>query len=291
VYAGIYWWKIQLTPVNINNKSEQTLVIANNESANLVLQKLVNQSLIRSYWVAKLYLQGQGLDQNLRPGSYSLSQSLSLSEIFKTLTSGPKDIWVTIPEGFRREQIAQKFANFEQFDSREFIALTATSVGRLFPDTYLVPLHANAKDVVSMMSRNFVNRVGVISDENLILASLVEREVRVDTDRKIVAGIVLKRLNADWPLQIDATIQYALGNKNDWWPKNIDTKFESKYNTYLNLGIPPTPICNPGLKSIEAMISPQNTDYWYYLSDSLGVTHFAKTLAEHNLNVDKYLRD
>jgi UPF0755 protein len=142
-----------------------------------------------------------------------------------------------------------------------------------------------------MMSKNFVNRVGDISDENLILASLVEREVRVDTDRKIVAGIILKRLKADWPLQIDATIQYVLGNKNDWWPKNIDTKFESKYNTYLNPGIPPTPICNPGLRSIEAVLSPQNTNYWYYISDDQGVTHFAKTLAEHNLNVDKYLRD
>ncbi|MBI5358103.1 endolytic transglycosylase MltG [Candidatus Amesbacteria bacterium] len=291
VYAGMYWWKIQLTPVNITNKSEQTLVIANNESANLVLQKLVNQRLIRSYWVAKLYLQGQGLDQSLRPGSYSLSQSLSLSEIFETLTSGPKDIWVTIPEGYRREQIAQKFANFEQFDSREFIVLTASSEGRLFPDTYLVPLHANAKDVVSMMSKNFGNRIGEISDENLILASLVEREVRENTDRKIVAGIILKRLKASWPLQIDATIQYALGNKNDWWPKNIDTEFESKYNTYLNSGLPPTPIANPGIESINAVLKPTESEYWYYLNDTKGVTHFAKTLAEHNLNVDKYLSD
>jgi UPF0755 protein len=299
VYAGMYWWKIQLTPVNFNNKSEQTLVIANNESANLVLQKLVNQRLIRSYWVAKLYLQGQGLDQNIRPGSYSLSQSLSLSEIFKTLTSGPKDIWVTIPEGFRREQIALKFANFEQFDEREFLALTASLEGKLFPDTYLVPLHANAKDVINMMSKNFGNRVGVISDENLILASLVEREVRVDTDRKIVAGIILKRLKASWPLQIDATIQYAvdsakcqvLSAKCEFWKPIYDTKFESKYNTYLNPGIPPTPIANPGIESINAILKPTESEYWYYLSDTKGVTRFAKTLAEHNLNVDKYLRD
>lgn len=290
-FAGLYWWKVQLTPININNTSEQTLVIANNESANIVLRKLVSQNLIRNYWVAKLYLQGLGLDQNLRPGSYSLSPSLSLSKIFETLTSGPKDVWVTIPEGFRREQIALKFSQFAQFDRDEFMRLTASSEGRLFPDTYLVPLHAKTVDIIDMMSKNFVKKVGEIKVEDLILASLVEREVRVDSDRKIVAGIVIKRLKAGWPLQIDATIQYALGNTNDWWPKNIDTKFESKYNTYLNPGLPPAPICNPGIKSIEAVLSPQNTDYWYYLSDNKGVTHFAKTLGEHNLNVDKYLWD
>ena len=288
-----------MTPVNINNKSEQTLVIANNESANVILQKLVNQKLIRSYWVAKLYLQGLGLDQRLRPGSYSLTQSLFLSEIFKTLTSGPKDVWVTIPEGFRREQIAQKFANFELFDANEFLSLTASSEGRLFPDTYLVPLQANAKDVISMMSKNFGNRVGEISHENLILASLVEREVRVDTDRKIVAEIILKRLEEGWPLQIDATIQYAVDSakcqvlsvKCEFWKPIYDTKFESKYNTYLNSGLPPTPIANPGIESINAVLKPTESEYWYYLSDTKGVTHFAKTLAEHNLNVDKYLRD
>lgn len=290
VWSGWYWWKVQLTAVNPLDKTEQTLVIANNEPANSVLQKLVNQNVIRNYWVAKLYLQGQGLDQKLKPGSYIVSRNLTLSQVLEALTQGPKDIWVTIPEGFRREQIVQKFESFNQFDAQDFLTQTASSEGRLFPDTYLVPLHANAKDVVNMMSKNFATKVGEISNENLILASLVEREVRVPEDRKIVAGIVKKRLEADWPLQIDATIQYVQGSKNDWWPKNIDTKFVSVYNTYLNLGLPPTPIANPGIEAINAVLAPEITDYWYYLSDDKGVTHFAKTLGEHNLNVDKYLK-
>lgn len=289
VWSGWYWWKIQLTAVSTLDKTEQTLVIANNEPANSVLQKLVNQNVIRNYWVAKLYLQGQGLDQKLKPGSYNVSRNLTLSQVLEALTQGPKDIWVTIPEGFRREQIVQKFEIFNQFDAKEFLIFTASSEGRLFPDTYLVPLHANAKDVVSMMSKNFATKVGEISNENLILASLVEREVRVPSDRKIVAGIIKKRLDAGWPLQIDATIQYVQGNKNDWWPKNIDTKFVSAYNTYLNSGLPPTPIANPGIEAINAVLQPETTDYWYYLSDDKGVTHFAKDLREHNLNVDKYL--
>ena len=299
VYSGWYWWNIQLTAVNTEDKTDQTLVIANNESANSVLQKLVNQNVIRNYWVAKLYLQGQGLDQKLKPGSYVISRNLTLSQISEALTQGPKDVWVTIPEGFRREQIAQKFASFSQFDVSEFIQLTATLEGKLFPDTYLVPLNMNTSDVIKMMSKNFATKVGEISNENLILASLVEREVRIPADRKMVAGIIKKRLDAGWPLQIDATIQYVVDSakcqglraKCEYWKPITDTKFVSNYNTYLNIGLPPTPIANPGIEAINAVLKPESSDYWYYLSDDLGVTHYAKDLREHNLNIDKYLND
>lgn len=277
--------------VDSGDQAQINFVIIKNEPAGSVLTRLIQERLIHNFWVAKLYLQGTGLDQKVRPGSYLLSRSQSLEELLVSLTSGPRDVWVTIPEGFRREQIAQRFESFDQFDKSEFLRLTATSEGKLFPDTYLVPLYATAENVVDMLLENFSVKVGEISQNNLIIASLVEREVRNPADRPVIAGIIIKRLEAGWPLQIDATVQYVSGNSKDWWPKQIDTKIPSAYNTYVNVGLPPSPIANPGIKAIEATKSFRESAYWYYLSDSQGVTHFAKTLTEHNLNIDKYLID
>lgn len=294
IFTGFFawgWWKSQLLPVAPGDQTQINFVITKNEPAGSVLTRLVQERLIHNYWVAKLYLQGTGLDQKMRPGSYLLSQGQSLEQIFMSLTAGPRDIWVTIPEGFRREQIAERFESLDQFDKSEFLRLTATNEGKLFPDTYLVPLYATTENIVDMLLENFSTKVGEINTNQLIIASLVEREVRNPQDLPIIAGIIIKRLEAGWPLQIDATVQYVQGNGKDWWPKQIDTKVQSAYNTYINVGLPPTPIANPGIKAIEATKSFQKSAYWYYLSDSLGVTHFAKTLSEHNLNVDKYLND
>lgn len=294
IFTGFFvwsWWRSQLLAVDSGDQAQINFVIIKNEPAGSVLTRLIQERLIHNFWVAKLYLQGTGLDQKVRPGSYLLSRSQSLEELLVSLTSGPRDVWVTIPEGFRREQIAQRFESFDQFDKSEFLRLTATSEGKLFPDTYLVPLYATAENVVDMLLENFSVKVGEISQNNLIIASLVEREVRNPADRPVIAGIIIKRLEAGWPLQIDATVQYVSGNSKDWWPKQIDTKIPSAYNTYVNVGLPPSPIANPGIKAIEATKSFRESAYWYYLSDSQGVTHFAKTLTEHNLNIDKYLID
>jgi UPF0755 protein len=133
------------------------------------------------------------------------------------------------------------------------------------------------------------------------LASLVEREARREEDRPIVAGILLKRWQNNWALQADATIQYEAGSKNcgiglkgekcDWWEpvKKTDLGIDSPYNTYKYKGLPPTPICNPGLASIKAVIYPKETDYWFYLSDTSGKIHYARTVEEHNENIRQYL--
>ena len=302
IFAGFFvwsWWKSQLLPVVPGDQVQVNFVITKNESAGSVLARLTGERLIHNFWVSKLYLQGIGLDQKVRPGNYLLSRSQSLEELLVSLTAGPRDVWVTIPEGFRREQIAQRFESFDQFDKSEFLRLTATSEGKLFPDTYLVPLYATTENIVGMLLENFSTKVGEISQNNLIIASLVEREVRNPDDRPVIAGIIIKRLEAGWPLQIDATVQYAqdsakcqgLRAKCEWWKPVSDTKLQSEYNTYINVGLPPAPIANPGIKAIEATKSFQKSAYWYYLSDSEGVTHFAKTLVEHNLNIDKYLND
>ena len=136
---------------------------------------------------------------------------------------------------------------------------------------------------------------GLTFEQIITLASIVEREGRTASDRPVIAGILLKRLRANWPLETDATLQFALGyqpQEKTWWKKEItveDKKIDSPYNTYLNTGLPPGPIANPGLQSIKAVIYPEPTDYWYYLHDSKGVAHYAKTLDGHNANIAKYL--
>jgi UPF0755 protein len=283
LFGGWLFWKRQLLPTEPGNQTEISFVVFQAEAANSIITRLKTADLIHSYWVAKLYLQGLGLDQKIRPGSYLVSKNMSMSEIFSNLTSGPKDIWVTIPEGFRREQIAEKFAK------PEILALTASLEGKLFPDTYLVPVYYTAAQIVDLMTKNFATKVGSITKEQLILASLVERETRVGEEKNVVAGILLKRLKNGWPLQVDATLQYAQGRAGNWWPKEINTKLPSAYNTYTHQGLPPTPIGNPGLDSILAAQNPQDSPYWYYLHDTNGQIYYAKTLSEHNLNVDKYL--
>ncbi len=144
--------------------------------------------------------------------------------------------------------------------------------------------------------RKDAQATGLSFNDVIILASVVEREGRTDEDRPVIAGILLKRLKADWPLQTDATIQYALGYQpfeKSWWKKFLsadDKKIKSPYNTYIHQGLPPGPIANPGLSSINAVISLKETSYWYYLHDPKGVAHFGVTLEDHEKNIATYLQ-
>jgi UPF0755 protein len=148
----------------------------------------------------------------------------------------------------------------------------------------------------SAQMRADAKKTGLTTDETVVLASIVEREGRSREDRPVIAGILLKRLKTDWPLQVDATLQYALGYQTfekTWWKKelnNDDKKIKSLYNTYLYTGLPPKPICNPGLESLRAVIYPTESDYWYYLHDPSGTVHYAATIEEHNANITKYLQ-
>ena len=294
LFTGIYyWWSRQLQPAQPGSGQEITFTVAPNQTAAQTINELTNNHLITFPIAAKLYLQFSGLDQKIRPGTYTLSPGLDLPEIFQVLTSGPKDIRMTIPEGWRREQIATRLSSvLPDFNSQEFLAATAPLEGQLFPDTYSLPPTASVSQIVNILLANFAKKSGLklpSQHEVLILASLVEREAKADPDRAIIAGIFQKRLDAGWPLQVDASVQYALGTARDWWPQNIDTKYQSDFNTYLHPGLPPAPIASPGLASIQAALHPQDSPYWYYLTGTDGRTYYARNLSEHNLNIDKYL--
>lgn len=172
--------------------------------------------------------------------------------------------------------------------------------GYLFPDTYEIFFEEGIEDIVRRMLDNFDRKLTlelkeeIASQEKSIfeivtMASLIEKEVRTIEDKKIVSGILWKRLKSRMPLQVDATISYITGRKTTEITKE-ELKINSPYNTYKYKGLPLGPICNPGLESIKAAIYPKQSEYWFYLSTPEGETIFSKTLREHNEAITKYLR-
>ncbi|HCR35502.1 hypothetical protein A2130_01735 [Candidatus Woesebacteria bacterium GWC2_33_12] len=276
-------------PVSTDNKSVDFLITKGSSVAQIG-NKLESSGLLRSGIVFKFYVQLTNSQSKIQAGEFQLSPNLSLVQILDQLKKGPKEIWVTIPEGLRREEVAIKFAKTLGKDNefiKEFLTLTAGKEGYLFPDTYLFPKFATATQIVNKLTLTFERKIGDITFEQVIMASLLERETFSDSEKPIVAGVLYKRLENDWPLQVDATLQYI---KGDWKPVySIDKEIKSPFNTYKNLGLPPSPIASAGLTSLEAAKNPESSDYWYYIHDDKGTIHFAKTLEEHNVNIQKYL--
>ncbi len=292
-------------PVRKDSTNTKIFVIQPGQSLSTIVNNLEKENLIRNKVVFYLIVKQLGIDKKIQAGDFRLSEAMDAYTIAQKLTKGTLDIWVTIIEGLRKEEIAQIIAQKFAIPEAEFLRLAEE--GKLFPDTYLFPKQATAGAIISIMMDNFNRKVnqdlmaqarlrGLTVDETLILASLVEKEAKHDVDRKKIASIILKRWRNNWPLQIDATIQYALGyqpNDKTWWKPYLtkeDLEIDSLYNTYKNPGLPPTPICNPGLASIKAVIGadPQ-TPYWYYLSDLDGNIHYAVTLEQHHNNIRRYL--
>jgi UPF0755 protein len=171
--------------------------------------------------------------------------------------------------------------------------------GFLFPDTYQISYSAGEKDIIRMMLANFDKKLTKDLREEIVrqnktifeivtMASLLEKEVRTAEDKKLVAGVLWKRLKNRIPLQVDAAVSYITGKKTVKITKE-DTQIDSPYNTYKYLGLPLGPISNPGLESIKASIYPKESRYWYYLSTPEGQTIFSRTLEEHNIAKAKYL--
>ncbi|MFH1392198.1 MAG: endolytic transglycosylase MltG [bacterium] len=193
------------------------------------------------------------------------------------------EVQVTFPEGFTVKQIQDRLAaNNLVFELDENLE------GYLFPDTYRFYKNSTAEQAIKKMQDNFNAKVGEISYDDLILASIVQKEVSNQEDMKKVAGIFLKRLKVNMPLQSDATINFITG-KNLTQPSIKDTKTASPYNTYLNLGLPLAPICNPGLTAIEAVQNPEESAYWYFLTPPDIPTIYSKSLEEHNAAKAKFL--
>ena len=300
---GFFWWKNGLLAVNPKDKSQHIFVVKRGDGIREIANSLKKEGLIKDPIVFFLLVKKLNLDGKIQAGDFRLSPSETAFDIMQDLTHGMLDIWVTIPEGKRADEIADILKEKIPTYQETWRNVLNRNEGYLFPDTYLIPRDTDINTIVSIMKDNFekkylsvpnINNSSLSRDQVVIIASLIEREAKLPKDRPLVASVILNRLKIGMALQIDATVQYALGFQEDektWWKKNLtiqDLKIDSLYNTYENPGLPPAPISNPGIDVLSAVVNPSNTDYLYYTSDSLGQNHYAKTLDQHNANIKKY---
>ncbi len=315
-----FWWRYSTSPVNSKDTQAHTFLITKGQNVAKIGNNLKKEGLVRSDLVFRIYVKLTGRDKVIQAGQYKFAPNLTLEQVILTLVRGPQALWITYPEGLRHEEIAVRTIKALELTGseatkyyNEFANLAESQEGFLFPDTYLFPKEASAGAIVRKMTETFESKFtdqmetdmkakGLTKDEVVILASIIERETITDEERPIVAGILYNRLNIDMPLQVDATLQYIVGCKTakvkqlpsqdcGWWgsPNIATKKADSPYNTYLNTGLPPAPIANPGLTSIKAAIYPQKTDYIFYLHGKDGKIRYGKTSQDHQENIQKYL--
>ncbi|OGY25474.1 MAG: hypothetical protein A2Z11_03535 [Candidatus Woykebacteria bacterium RBG_16_43_9] len=298
------WVNWALSPVSEVAK-EKTFVIKKDESSISFSRRLQDENLIKNAFMFRVYLKLTGLDKEIQAGSFKISPKKSVKEVVRLLTTGRIDKWVTFVEGLRKEEVAQILEENFEIDTNEF--LKEANEGELFPDTYLIPVNADTKKILSIFKSNLDSKFdeslqkqakinGFSKKEVLIMASIVERESRSDKERPIIAGILIKRWKEGLTLGADATVQYAVGyseKEKTWWRKVLtedDLKIDSSYNTRSRTGLPPEPICSPGLASIDAVLTPKESPYYFYLHDKKGQVHYAITFEEHQENINKYLQ-
>ncbi len=296
------------------------------ETTGMVALRLEEEGLIRDAELFRLYVRYRGADRGLEAGDYELSSSMNIPQIAEKLQRAwAEEVIVTIPEGWRMEQTAALLEQQSLLPSQDFLALAregtytyefladrppgATLEGYLFPDTYRLPAEAEASHLVERMLGNFDRRVtpqmrqdtaaqGLSLFEVIILASIVEREGVVKAELPLIAGVYRNRIDQGMRLDADPTVQYALGFQPDtgqWWKRPMQLEeygqVESPYNTYLDPGLPPGPICSPGLAAIEAVIYPKESDYLFFVRNDVaddGSHVFAVTLDEHQRNRLQY---
>lgn len=314
---GYFFYGLQPVLQGEEQGEEIEFRIDKGESFRSIGARLSQESLIKSIVVFKLYSFITGRAQRLQPGVYKISPEMSVPAIVKTISSGGRnEVAVTIPEGVTIKDInailvkagvldeAASITNVEIRDlvkDYPFLEHISSLEGFLFPDTYRLEIGSSPEEVVRKLLNNFVDKAwdDLKRDDDwysmLTLASFLEREVTEFENRQIVAGILLKRLRAGIPLQVDATLSYIKCNGEFLGCKDVrvlrtDTELVSPYNTYKRLGWTPTPISNPGEEAIEATLNSKPSPYWYYLSArETGETIFSRTLDEHNENRAKYL--
>jgi UPF0755 protein len=314
--AFIYWSAL-LSPIHDDNEFlEISIDVPKNSSCSTISEIIYNAGLVRGPKLISGYARLHGIDQNFKPGRYLFKTNQSIPEIVASLVKGPEAYVVfTVPEGFNLEQLTgllvQKgLVNEDKFKAAldnaknynyPFIKNIPKGIGLegyLFPDTYYVGYETTEEQIVAMMLDKFqsvledMNYVKKAEEANLtlhqavIIASLVEGEAAVEEERPLIAGVIFNRLRLDMPLQIDATVKYALGgNRDKIYYKDLEV--ESPYNTYRIKGLPPGPINLPGRASLEAAVNPAKTDYLYYVAKKDGSHAFATTLQEHNNNIEK----
>ncbi|MEK7528659.1 MAG: endolytic transglycosylase MltG [Patescibacteria group bacterium] len=281
------------------NKSEAIVSIGVGASVSEIGNTLHDSGVIRSRPVFETYVWLTRADRELKAGRFIIRKNLTLPSVVSQLVSGKSgEIAVTFPEGFSIDEMDARLATMGLVERNAFFSANASQEGFLFPDTYFVnPDGVDVQELGRRMRENFEKKVtaGLADDwkknkrslkDTITMASIVEKEVRTSTDMPIVAGILWKRFDNDWPLGADATLLYGKDTRElDW----NSLQENSPYNTRKFLGLPPTPIGNPGLVAIQAALNPTSSPYWFYLTTEDGTVIYASSNEEHNENKRKYL--
>ncbi len=295
IFIFVLYFYLSLSPPSTDS-SKKVFVINEGDSLSTIALRLEKNKFIKNRFSFIIYSYLLGLNEKIQAGNFYLTSSQKIPDLIKNISrGGSTDYWLKIIPGTRIEQFSP---------SDEFTLISRELEGKLFPDSYLIPQDYTSENILSVIDKNYqkklveakIDATTKYSEEDVsVIASLLEREAKTLNDKKIIAGIIDNRLSSQMPLQIDATVQYArdsLGSPSGYWKPIIkdDLNIVSPYNTYKNQGLPPAPICNPGLDSLIAAYHPIITDYLYYIHDSTGQIHYASTLSDHNENVAKYLR-
>jgi len=293
-----------------NSESEEVVAfeIEHGEPIESVIDRLIQKDLLRdryrNYFL--LHLRKNDIISEMQAGSFNIPSNLNIRQLAYTLQNAQKPSkWVNIPTGLRKDEVAKILdERFENIQKEDFINISKNSSfiesmelpienidtleGFLYPDKYLLEKEIQTKHAVKEMVQNFKDKIDKeYTYEDIILASIVEKEAKSLEDREKIASILRKRLDEQWLLQTDSTLLYQ---KNDWEHEiTVEDKEESHaFNTYKYHGLPPQPICNPSIESINKTLNPVNTDYYYYFEDYSGKIRYAETFEEHEKNLEIY---
>lgn len=301
VYA--YWqvkeWIAQSGPL----LSVVNVVVPKGASLNMVAAKLEEAQVIDKAWLFKIMARVNGLAKHLKAGEYQFEPGVSLKQAMDKISKGEVFLRkITIPEGLTSGQIMYLIATYPGLEGEIDIDVKE---GELLPETYSFELGASRNSIIlqakAAMQKTLEEAWAVRDDDLpiknitdlLTMASIIEKETGIADERPLVASVFLNRLRKGMRLQTDPTVIYAITEGETSFGRSLkkkDLKIDSPYNTYLNYGLPPGPICNPGREAIMAAAHPAESDYLYFVADGKGGHRFAKSLSEHNRNVKTWVR-
>lgn len=292
----LYVFYIFTSPISANDT--RYVSIPNGATASAISILLEEERIVRSSTLLYFSLILFAEPEAIKAGNYTFTTRDNVYDVAKTITAvAPPSsvVTITFPEGFSSKEYAKIASKvLSNIDSEQFENLASQEEGYLFPDTYYVPLDFTTEELIELTKDTFETKTNDITFtqpqyDTLILASILEREANSLDSMQMVAGVMRNRLELGMPLQADASIEYVLDKPlSELTP--ADLKIDSPYNTYINRGLPPTPIGNPGLDSIRAILNPTKHNFLFYITGNDGNFYYANSLEEHNRNIARYLR-
>jgi len=305
-------------PVDPNSDQYMMIRIPSGSTSQQIAEILYNNNLISSPLIFNIVASISDKDHKLQAGYYQLSPADSMWTILKNITKGNIATFrITIPEGFTAEQLVDRLADLTEYDKNQFLQVAKNAAfledmlninkedtiykleGFLYPSTYEIPHDFTPENIMKVFVREFernwwhkLNNLNLkyTPYEIITIASMIEKEAKLPEEKPLISGVIYNRLEQNMLLQIDATIQYIMEERKEVILYS-DLRINSLYNTYLNRGLPPGPICNPGDNALQASINPLETDYLFYFAVNDGSHIFTETYQEHIYELQKYRSD